>query len=73
MGTLNGSADLLAKALRQVVKEAAQEAIGPVYESMRENFEQVDQKLGDLEKDSVHIKYRVDQHRKELDSVVKKR
>ena len=45
---LNGSVDRLAEALRDVVREAAHEAMEPLRKEMKAGFEQVDKELSEL-------------------------
>ena len=48
---LNGSVDLLAKAMRQVFKEAVEEGVKPLKESMDERFDRVETDIKRMDTD----------------------
>lgn len=73
---LNGSVDILAKAMRQVFTEAVEEAVEPLRSDMSERFDGVEGRLDNLERQGATMDKRLTSlerqgksHQKALDGI----
>ena len=69
---INGSVDLLAKAMRQVFTEAVEEGVEPIRKDIAEIKENVNGLKGDIKQTNKNVQTQLAQNRKDITADVKK-
>ena len=69
---INGSVDLLAKAMRQVFTEAVEEGVEPIRKDIAEIKENVTGLKGDIKQTNKNVQTQLAQNRKDITADVKK-